>query len=223
MVSESSAGGNDPTEGAADLRAPSSENQPECVSRRVRDADGSDDLALAAQALFALGRAFGRQSVRDLVGERSGRAIDLSRVLVAQALYDEAGHERGAERARAGEQEVAEVTVGAVAERLGIDPSTASRLVADAVRDGYLVRSASAHDARRVRLGLTEAGRVLVDASRRFQRQVFLDATATWSEAERVEFARSFVRFAEAVTGRYAEVVERPSMTAPVSGELGAG
>jgi DNA-binding MarR family transcriptional regulator len=164
---------------------------------------------LAARALFSLGRTFARQSVRELVAERSGRAIDLSRVLVAQAVYDEQGDAAGADRAGAGAEALAEVTVGTVAERLGIDPSTASRLVADVIRDGYLVRSASAHDARRVRLDLTEAGRTLVEASRRFQRQVFLEAMAGWSETERAEFARLFLRFAEAAAGRYAEIAGR--------------
>ena len=153
-----------------------------------------DDLEVAARALFALGRAFSRQSVRDLLSERSGRAVDLSRVLVVQAVDEGADAPDG------------EVTVGTVAERLGIDPSTASRLVADATRDGYLARSASAHDGRRASLTLTDAGRELVRASRAYQRQVFLDATASWTEDERAQFARLFVRFAEAVAARHAEL-----------------
>jgi DNA-binding MarR family transcriptional regulator len=168
-----------------------------------------DDLALAARALFTLGRTFARQSMRDLLHAPSGRAVDLSRVLVAQAVHDGLADPD------------AEVTVGTVAERLAIDPSTASRLVADAVRDGYLARSASAHDARRARLALTEAGRALVEASRRFQRQVFLEATAGWPAAERDAFARLFVRFAEAVAGRYAEIKGDPSV--PPAGSAAAG
>jgi DNA-binding MarR family transcriptional regulator len=158
----------------------------------------SDDVAIAARALFTLGRTFARQSLRDLLHEPSGRAVDLSRVLVAQAVDDGLGADDS------------EVTVGTVAERLGIDPSTASRLVADATRDGYLARSASQHDGRRARLTLTDAGRQLVAASRQFQRQVFLEATATWTEQERIQFARLFVRFAEAVAGQHAEVTSQP-------------
>ena len=156
----------------------------------------ADDLEAAARALFALGRTFSRQSIADLLRARSGRAVDLSRVLVVQAVDEGVGAPDG------------EVTVGTVAERLGIDPSTASRLVADATRDGYLARSASPHDGRRACLTLTDAGRELVRASRRFQRQAFLEATASWTDEERAQFARLFVRFAAAVAGRHAELTD---------------
>src|SRR5437667_7997621 len=49
-------------------------------------------------------------------------------------------------------------TVGEVAERLGIDPSRASRLVARSVKRGVLTRHASAGDGRRVVLRVTAAG-----------------------------------------------------------------
>lgn len=164
--------------------------------RRDELAQEADDLEAAARALFGLGRTFARQSVRDQVRRSSGRAVELSRVLIVQAV-DEGKSGPGGE-----------VTVGTVAERLGIDPSTASRLVADATRDGYLARSASARDGRRASLTLTEDGRELVRASRRFQRQVFLEATAEWTDAERAKFARLFVRFAAAVAGRHAELTD---------------
>ena len=63
----------------------------------------------------------------------------------------------------------------------------------------------------RVRLTLAETGRALVEASQRFQRQVFLEATAGWSETERAELARLFLRFADAVAGRCAEIAKRPA------------
>lgn len=224
MISESASGpGGGNRASADDLDASASDTQPERLSRSESEVVGSDELALAARALFSLGRTFARQSVRELVGERSGRAIDLSRVLVAQAVYDEQDDAGSADRAGAVDETIAEVSVGTVAERLGIDPSTASRLVADAVRDGYLVRSPSAHDARRVRLTLTETGRALAEASRHYQRQVFLEATTGWSEAERAEFARHFVRFAEAVTGRYAEIADRSVGAAQEPRDTGAG
>jgi DNA-binding MarR family transcriptional regulator len=156
-----------------------------------------DDIAVAARALFTLGRTFARQSLRDLLREPSGRAVDLSRVLVVQAVDD------------ALSVDLSEVTVGTVAERLGIDPSTASRLVADATRDGYLARSPSQLDGRRSCLTLTDAGRLLAEASRRFQRQAFLEATATWTDDERIQFARLFVRFAEAVAGQHAALTNQ--------------
>jgi DNA-binding MarR family transcriptional regulator len=92
-----------------------------------------------------------------------------------------------------------EVTVGVVADRLGIDPSTASRVVAETIRDGFLARSLSAVDGRRTCLELTEAGRDLDAASRRYQRGVFDRATLGWSASERRLFAGLFVQFAAAI------------------------
>ena len=175
---------------------------------RAEPPEAADDLDAAARALFALGRTFARQSVRDQLRGSSGRAVELSRVLIVQAVDEGTGApdeswgtwgDQGESRPEGGE-----VTVGTVADRLGIDPSTASRLVADATREGYLARSSSARDGRRSCLTLTEAGRELVRASRQFQRQAFLEATADWTAAERAEFGRLFVRFAATVAGRHA-------------------
>lgn len=158
--------------------------------------DGGDDASAvldnAGRALFRLGRIFSKQPLRQLLTQHTARAVELSRILVVQAV--EAG---SAEPGR-------EVTVGAVAEHLGLDPSTASRLVAETIRAGYLARAASPADARRVRLALTDAGRALAEDARRYQRAVFEQVTADWSERERREFARLFIRFADAVAEAHA-------------------
>jgi DNA-binding MarR family transcriptional regulator len=159
-------------------------------------ASAADDahaaLDAASQALFRLGRLFGRQPLADVLGGRAGRPVELSRVLVVQTVADASSAAPG----NAGQDEV---TVGVVADRLGIDPSTASRLVAEAVRDGYLIRSTSAVDGRRACLKLTETGRALALDSRRYQRAVFNQATQGWSDHDREVFARLFVRFATAI------------------------
>jgi DNA-binding MarR family transcriptional regulator len=149
-------------------------------------------LDAAAEALFRLGRLFSRRSLAATFAGRNGRAPDLSRVLVAQALVEGNDADRN------------ENTVGLVAERLGVEPSTASRLVADAVRDGYVVRASSSLDSRRVRLALTADGAALTEAARRYQRRVFDEVTQGWPEIEREEFARLFLRFAAAVEQRIA-------------------
>jgi DNA-binding MarR family transcriptional regulator len=145
----------------------------------------------AARALFRLGRLFGRLAAQP-AGTGSGPPADLTRALVAEAVA-------------AGPPEAGgEVTVGVVAERLAIDPSTASRLVAEAIRAGYLARAASGADGRRVRLALTDAGRELVAAMHRYQRAVFDEVTADWSLEEREEFARHFVHFAASLSAALA-------------------
>jgi DNA-binding MarR family transcriptional regulator len=158
------------------------------------DVIGADAvLDAAGQALFRLGRLFSRQPLQAVLDGRSAQAVELSRVLVVQAVTDEIGSATGPD------EPSVEVTVGVIAERLGIDPSTASRLVAETVREGFLARSASAVDARRACLVVTEDGRALDAASRRFQRQVFEQATHGWSQCDRQAFARLFVRFAASV------------------------
>jgi DNA-binding MarR family transcriptional regulator len=71
--------------------------------------------------------------------------------------------------------------------------------VAQAVQSGLLSGSASRTDGRARRLELTEAGRELETNAAQYQRAVFDAATSDWSEAERQEFARLFVRFADAI------------------------
>jgi DNA-binding MarR family transcriptional regulator len=99
-----------------------------------------------------------------------------------------------------------EVTVGTVAERLNVDPSRASRIVADAVEAGVVRRVASQTDARRICLELTDTGRRHALSVRKYKWQRFADALGGWPEEEVVEFARLFTKFsgwvAEADTKR---------------------
>lgn len=144
--------------------------------------DRSSIMGEAGKALFRLGRFFGRQALPQSLARRTESGVELSQILAVQAV--EAGLEADQE-----------VTVGTVAQHLGLDPSTASRVVADAVRDGLLARAASQADGRRSLLELTEDGRNLAAAACGYQRSVFETVTANWTEAERQEFARLFVRF----------------------------
>ncbi len=136
----------------------------------------------AGKALFRLGRFFGRQSLPQSLVGRTESGVELSQILAVQAV------EAGLESAQ-------EITVGTVAQYLGLDPSTASRVIADAVRDGLLARAASQADGRRSLLELTQDGRALASAASSYQRSVFEAVTASWPDAERQEFARLFVRF----------------------------
>jgi DNA-binding MarR family transcriptional regulator len=91
-----------------------------------------------------------------------------------------------------------EMTVGGVAEQLGIDPSAASRMVADLISHGYLERMASQRDGRRTALCLTQQGVALRDRFRGQHRQAFEQITRDWPEQERLEFARLLVKYAAA-------------------------
>lgn len=168
--------------GDSNAASPTGQSSPE------PQADAPALMDSAGQALFRLGRMFSKRPLQQVLTERSGRAIELSRVLVVQAV-------------EAGPPETEpEVTVGVVAERLDIDPSTASRLVAETIRAGYLARGDASADGRRVPLVLTDVGRELAANARRYQRAVFEQVTRDWSERERQEFARLFIQFADSVT-----------------------
>jgi DNA-binding MarR family transcriptional regulator len=95
---------------------------------------------------------------------------------------------------------VPEVTVGLIAERLGIDPSRASRVVADVVERGYAKRVASQQDARRICLELTGKGRNFVEAVRRNKLEIFARALGKWNERELVVFAALLDRFSNWAT-----------------------
>ncbi|RNJ44818.1 MarR family transcriptional regulator [Mesorhizobium erdmanii] len=107
-----------------------------------------------------------------------------------------------------------EVTVGNIAERLGIDPSRASRISADIVERGYALRVASQLDARRICLRLTARGERLVTAVRQTKWRIFAESLAQWDEQELVTFARLLERFAgwatdEASMRRSADAVKQ--------------
>ncbi|MFJ3793327.1 MarR family winged helix-turn-helix transcriptional regulator [Kitasatospora sp. NPDC090091] len=138
------------------------------------------------ELLDAVGPAFGRlrrSSLLDVEDPISQK--DLSRTLVLRIVQD-AAHEGGRE-----------VTVGAVAEHLGVDPSVGSRMVSDCISAGYLVRAASQQDGRRTVLLLSPDGEGLMDRFRRHQRAAFEQITADWSGHDRLEFARLLVKYVE--------------------------
>ena len=95
-----------------------------------------------------------------------------------------------------------EVTVGAVAERLDVDPSTASRLVGHAIDAGFVSRRPSPVDGRRAHQQLPEAGARVMDVAERVQRGALADLTAAWAPGERREFARLLTRFTTAAARR---------------------
>jgi DNA-binding MarR family transcriptional regulator len=160
------------------------------------DQKAGSALDQAGQALFRLGRIFSRHPMKDQLQKHTGQAIELSRILVTEAV------------ATGPAEPDQEVTVGVVAERLGIDPSTASRLVAETVGAGYLARLPSQVDSRRLRLELTDAGRKLVANAQRYQRIVFEYVTRDWTEAEQQEFAGLLIKFVASLAETHTQFIE---------------
>jgi DNA-binding MarR family transcriptional regulator len=82
-----------------------------------------------------------------------------------------------------------------VAERLGLDPSRASRLVAEAVDRQLVDRLTSTLDGRRIRLELTDQGQQVCARVQAVRRNYVAERVADWSAHERRTFARLLHRF----------------------------
>ena len=93
-----------------------------------------------------------------------------------------------------------EVTVGLIAERLGIDPSSGRPVSADVVDRGFARRVASQQDARRICLELTPKGQRFVDAIRQNKMTLFASALGQWQESELIVFANLLDRFSNWAT-----------------------
>lgn len=161
-----------------------------------------DSLAMVDQAFFQLRRMWAKPHMaRQLSGQAGGKRIQLSNLMVISAV-SKLRPDPGPAPAGPGEEPAGEpgteVTVGAVAERLDVDPSTASRLVTHAIEAGFVARRPSPVDARRAILELTAPGERVLEAMNRFRRHYVQRLMADWTDAERAEFARLLHRFTDA-------------------------
>lgn len=90
-----------------------------------------------------------------------------------------------------------ETMVSTVAERLTIDPSRASRLVSELIAKGLARRAVSQQDARRTIVELTEDGKTIVRAVRRYKFLLMGDFLSGWSQEERDTFLPLLARFSK--------------------------
>jgi DNA-binding MarR family transcriptional regulator len=140
------------------------------------------------QAVFRLRRLWTRSRLLQLLREHAepGQEIQLSNLLVIYSVARSDGEEDC-------------VTVGAVADHLDIDPSTASRLVGQTIEAGYVSRRPSPLDARRTLLRLTDEGRRVKQAADEFRMRFVGEIVTDWTPDERERFSRLLGRFADAV------------------------
>ncbi|WP_235566714.1 MarR family winged helix-turn-helix transcriptional regulator [Microbacterium sp. Root61] len=90
------------------------------------------------------------------------------------------------------------LTVGEIAEAIGVDQPRASRLVQQSVELELVRREADPEDARRTRIVLTDAGTALARGFRGERRGAVESALADFSADERADLARLLTKLAEA-------------------------
>jgi DNA-binding MarR family transcriptional regulator len=135
---------------------------------------------------------------KDVTGEIDRALVRIKRTQTRKALGRRAGQLAVVDAVEEGpEQPDEEVTVGLIGERLGVDPSRASRAVAGAIRSGLLRRVASQSDARRVGLVVTGAGRDALKQIHRVRHRLIESATADWPERDRRALAALLTRFTQ--------------------------
>lgn len=147
-----------------------------------------------------------RRHARRLLGKLAlhgvPEQVDLHQIAVVDAVEEGAGDGGDV------------VTVGMVAERLGIDPSRASRVVAVAVANGLVRRVASQQDGRRVGLELTERGRDIIDQAHRARQALYHRMLKSWDPKDRATLATLLTRFVDAMDATAATVDDLPTTVA---------
>ena len=92
----------------------------------------------------------------------------------------------------------APLSVGEIAEAVGVDQPRASRLVQQSVEMGLVRREADPDDARRTRIVLTDEGSKIVRGFRGDRRETIAGALTSFTDDERAELARLLAKLAEA-------------------------
>ncbi|QRZ14491.1 winged helix-turn-helix transcriptional regulator (plasmid) [Paracoccus methylovorus] len=93
----------------------------------------------------------------------------------------------------------AEVSVGDIARQLRIDPSRASRLVAELVRQGFLIRAVSQQDARRAVLQRSDTGDHIFAEIQRVKFEMIREIVGDWPDERLARFAGDFDSFTQAL------------------------
>ncbi|MEV4702091.1 MarR family transcriptional regulator [Actinoplanes sp. NPDC049316] len=148
---------------------------------------GDPVLADIERAMIRIRRRQSRRALGKHAVENLPHDLDLQQMAVVDAIDEGAAAQADG------------VTVGQIAERLGIDPSRASRLVSATIASGFIRRTASQQDGRRICLELTASGRDVVQNAHRNRQALYGHLLRDWDPADRAEFARLLTRFTDAL------------------------
>lgn len=140
-----------------------------------------EDIVHIGQSMSRMRVITGRRLIARLAIEKVAPDLELTHLDVLESVN------------RASES--GEVTVGTIAEAMRIDPSRASRIVADMVGRGVLERAASQQDARRILVVITPFGQRLLGELKTQKLAIIKDVVSDWSAADAKAFGDLFDRY----------------------------
>ncbi len=150
--------------------------------------DINPDIALIGQAMSRMRLMIGRRIIGRMAMKRAAPTLELSHLDVIEAVrrISEGG----------------EVTVGAVADMMHVDPSRSSRLISELVQGEFLVRSVSQADARRAVVELTDKARAYFREAQSVKRDLIESIVADWSPEDIAHFGRLYFKFVDGFEAR---------------------
>jgi len=152
---------------------------PTAAQTTASPTDFAEDLGRISDTLARLRMLIGRRIIARTAIANTVPGLELSHLDVLEAMRRIEG----------------EITVGAIAEAMRIDPSRGSRLVAELVSRGVLRRDASQEDGRRSLIARTELGDRLLAELRSVKRSLLEHVLEDWEDEDLKAFSHMFEKF----------------------------
>jgi DNA-binding MarR family transcriptional regulator len=143
------------------------------------DKPGSDEVLDISHTMTRMRLMIGRRVIGRMAIAKLAPGLELSHIDVLDIVNRTDG----------------DVTVGAIAEAMRLDPSRGSRVVAEMVGRGLLKREVSQEDGRRSIIDITPLGHSILEEMRSAKIGIIRDVVSDWPHEDVAEFAKLFDRF----------------------------
>lgn len=157
----------------------------------------NDDLLRIGRVMTRMRLMTGRRVIGRLAIQKVAPGLELTHLDVLDAV-------------RRGEI-IGEVTVGVIADTLRIDPSRASRIVAEMVAKNVLRRKASQTDARRIIVVMTALGQRLVAELHALKQSIVESVVADWPPEDIEIFSKLFEKYVDRFEQLFARSATDPA------------